>query len=412
MNSTTRATRCVSTTNWSGSPTTSSATAGVVFPHTEILPIPSGPRSRRAARAVRARRRAPLGTTGGRELLVRRRLHRRSPRVPRPRRLIRSPYREPPGPLRCDPVSMVRAGADVTEPASPAPGGSRARALAGGAHAPAAGARVHGVGRPRGPGRHRGARGRHLRRARQERGPPPPAARPRGGGGRRGRRGQPPVAAPSGAVLAETTNGSPTPFMTLMTPIVKTGQPFVSASLWPKGTATSTPLVVAGKAPLLADEAPGTVRAFLDGATQRSTFSVRSLLDQRQRRLGYAFAAGPGARYVVYAEASLPRHRRARIAAGLRVLRPRLRDLPRSRPAPGALTGVDTRGTVCRPGRDRRPRWCRSATKPPVVGGVTPLRTSEGACWPRPWILLGTGPRRRRGRRGADRVPDPAARAR
>ena len=34
------------------------------------------------------------------------------------------------------------------------------------------------------------------------------------------------------------------------------------------------PIVVAGKAPLLADEAPVAVRAFLDGATRRSTFSA------------------------------------------------------------------------------------------------------------------------------------------
>ncbi len=210
---------------------------------------------------------------------------------------------------------MVRAGADVTEPASPAPGGSRARALAGGAHAPR---RVHAftvwvvLGVLVGTAVlvavtfvvHDKNEDRLLRQRAHE-----VAAVAEGGAANL----QSPLA--SGAVLAETTNGSPTPFMTLMTPIVKTGQPFVSASLWPKGTTTSTPLVVAGKAPLLADEAPGTVRAFLDGATQRSTFSVRSLLDQRQRRLGYALAAGPGARYVVYAEASLPAHRRARIAS-------------------------------------------------------------------------------------------------
>ena len=205
----------------------------------------------------------------------------------------------------------------------------------------------------------------------------------------------------SGAVLAETTNGSPTPFMTLMTPIVKTGQPFVSASLWPKGTTTSTPLVVAGKAPLLADEAPGTVRAFLDGATQRSTFSVRSLLDQRQRRLGYALAAGPGARYVVYAEASLPAHRRARIASD------------------SAFSDLDYAIYL---GRDQRPsallasnsgHGVPSATRrsvlggavrrqPPVVGGVAPLRARRG---PVGRIALDpprAGPRRRRGRRGAD----------
>jgi serine phosphatase RsbU (regulator of sigma subunit) len=212
-------------------------------------------------------------------------------------------------------VSKVRAGADVTEPASPAPGGSRARALAGGARAPR---RVHAftvwvvLGVLVGTAVlvavtfavHDNNEDRLLRQRAHE-----VAAVAAGGVANL----QSPLA--SGAVLAETANGSPAPFMTLMTPIVQTGQPFVSASLWPKGTATSAPIVVAGKAPLLADEAPATVRAFLDGATGRSTFSVRSLLDRRQRRLGYAFAAGPGARYVVYAEASLPAHRRARIAS-------------------------------------------------------------------------------------------------
>jgi serine phosphatase RsbU (regulator of sigma subunit) len=119
----------------------------------------------------------------------------------------------------------------------------------------------------------------------------------------------------SAAILAETSDGSPASFTTLMAPIVDAGRPFVSASLWRTGVAAPAPVVVAGKAPLLADAPPEVARAFLDGATRVPTFSIRSMLDGRPRRLGYAFAMGRGARYVVYGEANLPAQRRARIAS-------------------------------------------------------------------------------------------------
>ena len=194
----------------------------------------------------------------------------------------------------------------------------------------------------------------------------------------------------SAAVLAETANGSPAPFTTLMTPIVETGQPFVSASLWPTGTTTTAPIVVAGKAPLLAAESPTVVRAFLDGATQRSTFSVWSLLDRRQRRLGYAFAAGRGARYVVYAEASLPAHRRARIASDSA-----FSDLDYAiylgpNPRPGALLASSS-GHGVPAGRGRHRPSCRSATA-----------SSGWWCLPGPSWVAGCSPRCRGSSSGSD----------
>src|SRR5262249_4972243 len=41
--------------------------------------------------------------------------------------------------------------------------------------------------------------------------------------------------------------------------------------------------------------------------------SILNMLGDRDRRLGYAFATGAGARYVVYAERSIPRDRQARV---------------------------------------------------------------------------------------------------
>jgi hypothetical protein len=218
-------------------------------------------------------------------------------------------------PLPCLSVSTVSGGGDEAEPVTPDAGGSRARVLAGLSKARR---RVHALtvwivlGVLVGTGVlvavtfsvHESNEDRLLRQRAHE----AAAVATSSISGV-----QSPLA--SGAVLAETTNGSPTPFMTLMTPIVEAGSPFVSASLWPTGTSTPTPIVVAGKPPLLADEPPATRRAFLEGTTRGSTFSVRSMLDEPRRRLGYAFALGRGARYVVYAEASLPEHRRAQIAS-------------------------------------------------------------------------------------------------
>jgi serine phosphatase RsbU (regulator of sigma subunit) len=112
------------------------------------------------------------------------------------------------------------------------------------------------------------------------------------------------------ATLAEVTGGSASTFTGLMTPITAVGFPFASASLWRVGD--STPLAVSGRTPALAGRPAAERRAFLARAATRREISVYSMLDAPDRRVGYAF--GDGGEFVVYAEATLPKDRKARIA--------------------------------------------------------------------------------------------------
>lgn len=117
----------------------------------------------------------------------------------------------------------------------------------------------------------------------------------------------------SAAVLAEATDGDSESFRQVMQPIIDAGRPFVSVSIWPTGEDAPHPLVTLGSQPELAAQSPEAVTAFLQRATGASTVVLYDLLDQRERRLGYASVASSQARFVVYAEGSLPRDRRARI---------------------------------------------------------------------------------------------------
>ncbi len=116
----------------------------------------------------------------------------------------------------------------------------------------------------------------------------------------------------SAAVLAESTKGNPKLFRGLMDPLVKTGRPFISASLWSMAPGASRPLVVVGTPPSLALERPGALDALRRRVERTPTLTINNLLASPDRRLGYAFAI-PSARYMVYGEAALPRDRRARI---------------------------------------------------------------------------------------------------
>lgn len=119
------------------------------------------------------------------------------------------------------------------------------------------------------------------------------------------------------AALAETTNGDTASFKRLMAPMTAARVPYVSASLWSTTSPEAGPLVVAGVAPKLARQSPERIRAVIDGAVGSPTLTVENLLSGRDRRLGYADAvASPASdpEFVVYAEAQLPRNRRARIA--------------------------------------------------------------------------------------------------
>jgi serine phosphatase RsbU (regulator of sigma subunit) len=100
----------------------------------------------------------------------------------------------------------------------------------------------------------------------------------------------------------------------VMTPLVSTGRPFVSASLWPAGSAARTPLVVVGVKPELASEPPSEIASVLSGAMEKKSLTLHNLFAASERRLGYAYAASaPNTRFVVYAEAALPKDRRAAI---------------------------------------------------------------------------------------------------
>jgi serine phosphatase RsbU (regulator of sigma subunit) len=119
----------------------------------------------------------------------------------------------------------------------------------------------------------------------------------------------------SAAALAQATNGNRAAFRELVAPIVATGRPFVSVSLWSTRAAALRPLVVVGGQPELLTETPAAIRQFLGRATGRPTVAINDLLGARQRRLGYAVSA-PSAkpRFVVYGEAELPKSRKATIA--------------------------------------------------------------------------------------------------
>lgn len=100
-------------------------------------------------------------------------------------------------------------------------------------------------------------------------------------------------------------------FEQVVRPLVD-GHRFVSASVWPLAATDPEPSVVVGAPPELASAADR--RAYLDAAAHRDTLSIRDLLDDPSRRLGYAYAI-PGARSVVYFEAPLPKDRRSPIAS-------------------------------------------------------------------------------------------------
>jgi serine phosphatase RsbU (regulator of sigma subunit) len=116
----------------------------------------------------------------------------------------------------------------------------------------------------------------------------------------------------SGAVLAEATNADRATFTSLMAPLA-TGSPFVSVSVWAAHASDPKPLVVEGRLPELAQMPAARIRTFLATALSKKTVSVLDLLEASHRALGYAYSVGPNAKYVVYAESSLPQNRRASV---------------------------------------------------------------------------------------------------
>jgi hypothetical protein len=118
----------------------------------------------------------------------------------------------------------------------------------------------------------------------------------------------------SAATVADTTDGDRETFREVLLPSVSTGRPFISASLWKVNPASPRPLVVVGVLPQLASERRAVITSFLRQAAKKSSLTINNLLGERERRLGYAMSVGgAGARYVVYAEAAIPKDRRARV---------------------------------------------------------------------------------------------------
>jgi serine phosphatase RsbU (regulator of sigma subunit) len=118
----------------------------------------------------------------------------------------------------------------------------------------------------------------------------------------------------SAATVADTTEGDRQTFREVLLPSISTGRPFISASLWKVNPASPRPVVVVGVRPELASQRRAVITTFLKQAAQKSSLTINNLLGARDRRLGYAMSVGgAGARYVIYAEAPIPKDRRARV---------------------------------------------------------------------------------------------------
>lgn len=117
------------------------------------------------------------------------------------------------------------------------------------------------------------------------------------------------------AVLAEATDADADSLRNVMDPLVAKGGPYVSVSVWPAAGGTPPrPIIVAGAQPELASETAPDIQRFLAKATATAPLTINDLLSRPERRLGYGYAIpGPNTRYVVYAEAALPKDRRATI---------------------------------------------------------------------------------------------------
>jgi hypothetical protein len=194
----------------------------------------------------------------------------------------------------------------------------------------------------------------------------------------------------SAAILADSTGGAVDPFRALMDPIVRAGQPFVSASLWDLDGPAPVPIVVTGKRPQLASASSDEFGAFLVRARTRSVLSIRSMLSSPQRRLGYAYSSGPRSRFAVYAEADLPEDRRARNASNSAFSELDYAIYLGSRQAPGRLLASSSGHGI--PGGDRQSSVVVPFGDSKLLLVVTPHGDLGGEllAW-LPWILLALG---------------------
>jgi serine phosphatase RsbU (regulator of sigma subunit) len=111
----------------------------------------------------------------------------------------------------------------------------------------------------------------------------------------------------SSAEVAEQDSDDQSSFRRLMTPIVESGRPFVSASLWPVDSNPMMPLEVVGEEPKLVSQPPVEIQSLLDRAATSNGLVVIGLLEGDDPRLGYAYTSNAGSvQYVAYAEGALP----------------------------------------------------------------------------------------------------------
>ena len=117
----------------------------------------------------------------------------------------------------------------------------------------------------------------------------------------------------SAAVLADATDGDATSFTQLMQPSVAAGTPFSSVSLWSTVDPGAPRLVdTVGGPTELAGQSPAAITHVLTPAIGHATVTINDMLSSPDRRIGYAYGTTK-ARFVVYAEAALPKNRRAAV---------------------------------------------------------------------------------------------------
>jgi hypothetical protein len=115
----------------------------------------------------------------------------------------------------------------------------------------------------------------------------------------------------SGAVLADATSANADSLKTYMAPLVKSR--FASISVWRADGSSTRPLLTFGSPPELAARPPAQIRDYLRPVSSKQQIWLVDFLSAPQRRLGYAFATGKTAKYVVYAESNLPENRRSAV---------------------------------------------------------------------------------------------------
>jgi hypothetical protein len=117
----------------------------------------------------------------------------------------------------------------------------------------------------------------------------------------------------SASAVAEATNADRRDVEGVLSPSLESKR-FVSASIWSARASDPRPVQQFGAVPELAKLPASVGREMVTRAIARSPdMAIVDLLDNSDRRLGYAYAAGPDAKYVVYGEAALPQNRRTRV---------------------------------------------------------------------------------------------------